>query len=145
MNKKYNIRYIKEKDLEIIHNWWLRRGEKPIELELLPQKGLGGLMIEKDNTSIAACFIYLTNSKMGYMDHLISNPDYKGKAFWYYHLMKACFDAAKKSGCNEVWAISPVRGVVKHAETCGRIAKGYDCEISTEPHYIIWPKKIKNN
>jgi hypothetical protein len=144
MNKKYNIRYIEEKDLDIIHSWWVKRDEDPVKRDLLPQGGLGGLMIEKDDVSIAACFIYLTNSKMGYMDHLISNPDYKGMGFWYWDLMKACFDAAIKSGCKEVWAISPVRSVLKHAKKCDRIVKGYEVEVSEEPHYMIWPKKNKD-
>jgi len=133
MNKKYNIRYIEEKDLDIIHSWWVKRDEDPVKRDLLPQGGLGGLMIEKDDVSIAACFIYLTNSKMGYIDHLISNPDYKGKGFWHYDLMKACFEAAKKSGCNDVWGTSSVRGVVKLLER-------YGCETSEDPHYIIWPR-----
>tara|TARA_R110000823_G_scaffold133107_4_gene261701 strand:+ start:912 stop:1313 length:402 start_codon:yes stop_codon:yes gene_type:complete len=133
MNKKYNIRYIETKDLDIIHDWWVRRDEKPVSRDLLPQNGLGGLIIENKDITIAACFIFLTNSKMGYIDHLISNPDYKGKGFWHYPLMKACFKAAKQSGCNEVWGTSSVRGVVKLLER-------YGCEMSEEPHYIIWPR-----
>ena len=134
MNKKYNIRYIEEKDLDIIHSWWVKRGEKPIKRNLLPQDGLGGLIIENEDIMIAACFIYLTNSKMGYIDHLISNPNYKGKGFWHYNLMKACFETAKNSGCNDVWGTSCVRGVVK-------LLKRYNCDISDKPHYIIWPSK----
>lgn len=134
MDKKYNIRYIKNKDLNVIRGWWLKRGEKPVQKELLPQDGLGGLIIEDDNSMIAACFIYLTNSKMGYIDHLISNPSYKGKGFWHFPLMNACFDAAKKSGCIDVWGTSSIRGVLK-------LLKRYNCEVSDDPHYIIWSNK----
>jgi hypothetical protein len=134
MNKKYNIRYIEEKDLDIIHNWWVERNEEPVKHDLLPQGGLGGLIIEDNNNMIAACFIYLTNSKMGYIDHLVSNPDYKGKGFWHYPLMKACFDAAEKSGCNDVWGTSSVRGVLKLLER-------YGCKTSEDPHYIIWSNR----
>ena len=134
MNKKYNVRYINKEDLDVIYNWWVKRDQKPIKHDLLPQGGLGGLIIEHKNELIAACFIYLTNSKMGYIDHLISNPDYKGKGFWHYPLMKACFEAAKNSGCVDVWGTSCVRGVVKLLER-------YNCDISDKPHYIIWPNK----
>jgi len=144
MNKKYNIRYIEEKDLDIIRSWWVKRGEKPVKRDLLPQSGLGGLIIEKEDISIAACFIYLTNSKMGYMDHLISNPEYNGKAFWYYPLMEACFKAARKSGCKEVWAISPINSVIKQAIRHGGLPKNINCEISEDPHYIIWPSENKD-
>ena len=134
MNKKYNIRYIKEKDLDVIHDWWVKRNEEPIKRDLLPQNGLGGLIIEKDDTMIAACFIFLTNSKMGYIAHLISNPDYKGKGFWHYPLMKACVSAAKNSGCKEVWGTSCANSVVKRLNR-------YGCDISKESHHIIWYKK----
>ena len=130
MNKKYNIRYIETKDLDIIHDWWIKRDEEPIKQDLLPQDGLGGLIIEKDNIRIAACFIYLTNSKTGYLDHLISNPDYNGKGFWHYPFMQACFVAAKNSGCEEVWGTSRIRGIIKRL-------KRYGCDISKEPYYII--------
>jgi len=137
MNKKYNVRYIETKDLDTIRDWWIKREEEPVELELLPQNGLGGLIIEEKDIMIAACFIYLTNSKMGYIDHLISNPDYKEKGFWHYTFMQACFEAAKNSGCNEVWGTSCIRGVVKRLNR-------YGCKILKEPHHIISYKKTNN-
>jgi hypothetical protein len=66
----YNIRNIKEEDYRYINKWWKNSQlptPKPI---LLPENGLGGLIIEKEKP-IAVAYIYLTNSTMGYIDYLI--------------------------------------------------------------------------
>jgi len=133
MQSKVNIRKIELKDYEYIDKWWIEQGYDAISKEILPMQGLGGLIVEKEKP-IAAAYLYLTNSKMGYIEHLISNPDYKGKGFWHYPLMKACVSAAKNSGCKEVWGTSCVNSVVKRLNR-------YGCDISKESHHIIWYKK----
>jgi hypothetical protein len=44
---------------------------------MLPLNGCGGLMIYKGDQLIAAGFLYLSNSKVAWLDWIISNPEYK--------------------------------------------------------------------
>jgi hypothetical protein len=39
--------------------------------------GTGGLMVCKGDTPIAAGFLYLTNSKVAWLDWIVSNPEYR--------------------------------------------------------------------
>ena len=150
MNKEYNIRYIKEEDIEIINSWWVKRGLGVTERSLLPQNGLGGLVIENKDTMIAACYIYLTNSKMGYLSDMVSNPNFKNKAFWYYHLIEACFETAVKSGCERVWTLSKVRSIINSIKKQSEkkfnnlYFKNIDVDISKEKHHVVYLDN-KNN
>ena len=78
MSNKLNIRKIQEKDYEFINKWWQEVQLDPISREILPMNGLGGLIIEKEKP-IAVSYLYLTNSKVAYVDNLIVNPSYNNK------------------------------------------------------------------
>ena len=73
MKDELNIRSIEIKDYEYINKWWVKQGFDPPGLQILPMDGFGGLMIEKEQP-IAAAYVYLTNSKMGYIDNLSLIP-----------------------------------------------------------------------
>ena len=75
MDNKIKVRSIELKDYEYINKWWKKSGYIPPGAQILPMDGLGGLVVEKEEP-IAAAYVYLTNSKMGYIDNLISNPYY---------------------------------------------------------------------
>ena len=64
---------------------------------------------------------YLTNSKMGYVDNLIADPNYKSKDRFdiILKLMMACIKMAKKAGCLEVWAIAESRGILQRCKSLG--------------------------
>ena len=78
MSNELKIRKIEIQDYKYINKWWVDQGFKPVSLEVLPMKGLGGLIIEKEKP-IAVAYLYLTNSNMGYIDNLISDPSYISK------------------------------------------------------------------
>ena len=135
MKSNTNIRWIEERDIKIIDSWWPHWNEKPIIHELLPENGYGGLVIERNGKIVAACYVYLTNSNMGYVDFLISDPKWKSRDRWsvLLELFEACYNAAKDAGCTEVWATSLIPGVVKRCAALGYV-------VSEQPHYIIWSK-----
>lgn len=75
---KLNIRRITDKDINTIKEWWsLWPDWKPLPNDFLPDDGLGGLIVEKDNNLIVAGFIYLTNAKVALLEWIISNPNYR--------------------------------------------------------------------
>jgi hypothetical protein len=85
---------------------------------LLPNGGLGGFIVEKEGRVIAAAFVYFTNSALGYIDYMVSDPNYKGKDIYemIVKLIDACSDYAVKSGCRLVWAMTTYKGVIKRCE-----------------------------
>ena len=76
--------------------------------------GLGGIIIEKDKP-IAAAYLYLTNSKVGYIDNLIANPKYVSKDRFDIILMliQACEQMANEVGCLEILAMTESEGIIQ--------------------------------
>ena len=120
MQSKVNIRKIELKDYEYIDKWWIEQGYDAISKEILPMQGLGGLIVEKEKP-IAAAYLYLTNSKMGYIDNLISDPNYVSKDRFdvIANLMAACKKMAEDVGCLDIWAITNNKGILKRCKKLG--------------------------
>ena len=47
--------------------------------DFLPEHGVGGLLILDSETPVCAGFIYLTNSKISWVNWIVSNKNYKNK------------------------------------------------------------------
>ena len=74
------IRAILIEDYQELIKWWKLHEKYGVVIPkstLLPNKGLGGFVVEKDNKLIASAFLYLTNSAIGYVDYLIADPNYR--------------------------------------------------------------------
>ena len=114
MSNELKIRKIEIQDYKYINKWWVDQGFKPVSLDVLPMQGLGGLIIEKQKP-IAVAYLYLTNSKMGYIDNLISDPKYISKDRFniILELIAACKQMAVEIGCLDVWAITNSKGIIK--------------------------------
>ena len=117
MNNKINVRKIELEDYKHINKWWIDQGFDHLNLEILPMKGLGGLIVEKEKP-IAAAYLYLTNSKMGYIDNLISDPKYISKDRFniILELIAACKQMAVETGCLDVWAVTNSKGIIKRCK-----------------------------
>ena len=120
MDDNINIRKIELEDYEYINKWWIEQGFDAPHTDILPMDGLGGIIIEKDKP-IAVAYLYLTNSKMGYVDNLIADPNYKSKDRFdiILKLMIACIKMAKKAGCLEVWAIAESKCILQRCKSLG--------------------------
>ena len=97
MDNEINIRKIELEDYEFINKWWTEQGFVALNKDILPMNGLGGIIIEKDKP-IAAVYLYLTNSKVGYIDNLITDPKYVSKDRFdvILMLMRACEQMAEE-------------------------------------------------
>ena len=131
MDDNINIRKIELEDYEFINKWWKDVGLTPMSTKILPFDGLGGLIIEKERR-IDAVYLYLTNSKVGYVDNLIANPNYKSKDRFdiILKLMMGCIKMARQTGCLEVWAMSENKGILQRCKTLG-------CEVSERKWSMI--------
>ena len=111
--KNITVRKITAKDLVQISIWWLQHNEIPPSISQLPNNGLGGYIVEKNNKPIAATFLYLTNSSVAYVANAISNKEYKGKDRFEIIrlLLDSCEKEALEKGCDFMWCTSSSKGV----------------------------------
>ena len=77
---KFNVRVLKENDYDDILVGWLKDwGWTPPVKDFLPLDGVGGLIVEWDGTPVCAGFIYNTNSKVAWVDWIVSNKKFREK------------------------------------------------------------------
>lgn len=73
------VRALQESDWDTLQSWWKWWRWPEVSKDVLPMNGIGGLMVYKNETPIATGFLYLSNSKVAWLDWIISNPKYKEK------------------------------------------------------------------
>ena len=69
-----NTRTLTESDYEILTDWWKAWGWPAMAKDMLPDNGTGGIMIENKGENVVAGFVYWSNSKLVWLDWIISNP-----------------------------------------------------------------------
>jgi hypothetical protein len=74
------IRELKESDYDdILVGWWKQWKWEPPQRDFLPNDGKGGIIVYDNETPVCAGFMYLTNSKVAWVDWIISNKEYTKK------------------------------------------------------------------
>ena len=110
---------------------------------LLPNNGLGGFIVEKDEKPIAVIYLYLTNSRMGYFDFLMSDPDYieKDRFEIIMALFHYCTERAILAGCKCVFVTTAIPGVISKMKELG-LREDLICE--SEKRVIIYTYESKD-
>ena len=70
-----NTRILTGSDYEILSDWWKAWGWPVMAKDMLPDNGTGGIMVENKGENIVAGFLYWSNSKLVWLDWIISNPN----------------------------------------------------------------------
>ena len=76
---KFNVRRLEESDYETLVKWWEAWGWQPISKDFLPGQGTDGIIIFDKKIPICAGFLYTTNSKIGWINFIVSNKEYRKK------------------------------------------------------------------
>ena len=80
-NMELSKRRLQHDDYDTIVEWWKSWPDwTPLARNLLPENGTGGIIIERDGTPIVAGFLYSTNSKIAWMEWIVSNPNERNKS-----------------------------------------------------------------
>jgi len=126
------IRSVKLDDYEYINKWWVSIGDEPPALSMLPDGGLGGVLVEKNGKPIAVVYLYLTNSSVGYIANAIANPNYKSRDRFELiaRLIDECVRRGAAVGCSMVWATSQSKGIIKRC-------RELNYEVSEQQHHIL--------
>jgi len=73
-----NIRPLNETDYDtILTGWWKDWGWEPPQKDFLPDDGKGGIIVMKGDVPVCAGFIYTSNSKVAWVDWIVSNKQYR--------------------------------------------------------------------
>jgi hypothetical protein len=74
------IRELNESDYDdILVGWWEQWKWEAPQRDFLPNDGKGGIIVYDKETPVCAGFMYLTNSKVAWVDWIISNKKYTKK------------------------------------------------------------------
>lgn len=75
---KFNTTPLQHEDYDnILKGWWKDWGWEAPSRDFLPQDGQGGVMVWDGDTPVCAGFLYNTNSKVAWVDWIISNKEYR--------------------------------------------------------------------
>jgi len=74
---KFNTTPLQHEDYDtILKGWWKDWGWEAPNRDFLPQDGAGGIMVWDGDTPVCAGFLYNTNSKVAWIEFIISNKEY---------------------------------------------------------------------
>lgn len=119
------IRELQDTDYEdILFGWWQQWGWQPPQKDFLPRDGKGGIIVYDDDTPVCAGFMYLTNSKVAWVDWIISNKEYTKKPQRkdaIKLLVSALTEICKTTGSKYVYALIKHSGLIETYEMLGYI------------------------
>jgi len=123
-----DIRKLNSKDYEsTLIDWWKDWRWTPPPKDFLPENGKGGFIVFDDKVPVCAGYIYITNSKVGWCDWVISNFNYKDKAKRKEALnllINVLTETLKLSGCKYSYALLKSNSLTKHYEENGYVESG---------------------
>lgn len=118
-----NIRLLTEEDYEaILVGWWKQWGWQAPPKDFLPNNGAGGMIVFDGNTPICAGFLYMTNSKVSWIDWIISSKTYTDREKRKYaisSLLEQLTELSKQMGNNYAYALIKHQNLIKTYESLG--------------------------
>ena len=122
---KLTIRQLNDTDYEsILLDWWNQWGWTPPKKDFLPDEGKGGYIIYDGDIPVCAGFIYVTNSKVSWVDWIISNKEYRIKPKRKEAislLIETLTNVCKMSGSKYIYALIKSNNLIQTYENLGYI------------------------
>jgi RimJ/RimL family protein N-acetyltransferase len=119
------IRELNDSDYEdILVGWWKDWGWQPPQKDFLPDDGKGGIIVYDDDVPICAGYMYLTNSRVGWVDWIISNRNYTNKELRkdaISLLVSRLTDICGLIGCKYIYALIKNESLINTYESLGYI------------------------
>ncbi len=115
------VRALEESDWDTLQLWWKIWQWPIMNKDMLPLDGCGGLMVYKNNTPIVAGFLYLSNSKVAWLDWIISSPTYKeeDRKEALELLISSLEEVAKQQGYSIIISIARHKGLINTHKKLG--------------------------
>lgn len=117
------IRQLNENDYqETLVKWWKDWGWTAPEKDFLPDNGMGGYIVYDGDIPVCAGFIYVTNSRVAWVDWIISNKEYKEKRREAITmLIDTLTNLSKMSGSKYAYALIKNESLIKTYESLGYV------------------------
>ena len=136
---EFKLRRLESSDYDTLVTWWKDWKWEAPPRDFLPENGTGGFMVSSDDSDICAGFIYLTNSKIAWIEFIISNRQYKeedrNKAIQF--LIDSLSAVAEESGAKYGYAILKNKSLMKYYEEANfRVTSDKNIEMIT-----IWQQQ----
>lgn len=119
------VRELNETDYdEILVDWWRQWGWEPPQKDFLPNDGKGGIIVYDNDTPICAGYMYITNSKVAWVDWIISSKQYTKKPQRKNAiklLVSTLTNVCNKTGAKYIYALIKSRNLIETYEELGYI------------------------
>lgn len=117
------VRQLNDNDYDdILVGWWKQWGWEPPTRDFLPNDGRGGVIVYDGDTPVCAGFVYLTNSRVSWVDWIISNKEYRdNRKDAIKLLVSKLTDICKDTGSKFVYALIKHNGLIGTYEELGYI------------------------
>jgi hypothetical protein len=119
------IRQLNDNDYQdILVDWWKEWGWTAPERDFLPDDGRGGYIVYDGETPVCAGFIYVTNSRVAWVDWIISNKNYREKDKRRQAikiLIDSLTNISKMSGSKYAYALIKNNSLIKTYEDLGYV------------------------
>lgn len=119
------INRLSESDYDnILTGWWQDWRWTPPAKDFLPDNGTGGMIVTDGETPVCAGFVYVTNSKVAWVDWIISNKNYtdrKGRRLALRLLIQALTNISISSDSKYIYALIKNQHLIKVYEELGYI------------------------
>jgi len=120
---EFNIKPLSETDYdEILVGWWKAWKWTPPLKDFLPENGTGGIMVLDNDIPVCAGFVYMTNSKVSWVDYIVSSRSYSKKPQRQKALdllIKTLTKICKDSGSKFSYALIKNKSLIKTYEKLG--------------------------
>lgn len=118
---------------EILTTWWSDWGWESPKKDFLPDDGEGGLIVYDGDEPICAGFIYVTNSKVCWVDWIISSKQYRKKPERKQALnmlVESLTELCQNTGAKHIYALIKNQSLINVYEEAGYIkADNYNLEM----------------
>ena len=119
------IRPLKNGDYEdILIKWWNDWSWEAPAKDFLPDNANGGLIVYDKDIPVCAGYIYITNSKVCWVDWIISNKEYRkkpGRKEAISFLIESLTNVASNSGAKYVYALIKNESLINVYQEVGYI------------------------
>lgn len=118
------IRPLTDSDYDnILVGWWKDWDWTPPMKDFLPDNGAGGMIVYDGEVPVCAGFLYITNSKVCWVDWIISNKGYRERRKEALSmLIESLTNVCRMNEAKFVYALIKHDGLIKTYESLGYIA-----------------------
>lgn len=127
MNYKVRNINLNSLDYETLVEWWTWFRFSPPPKDFLPNSGV---MLSVDGVNVVAGFIYKTNSKISWIEFIVSNPNVKDKELRkkaIQQLINILVEYAKKMESKYIYTSLKNQSLINHFEVNGFVKGSVNC------------------